>query len=75
MIILINFPFFSHKEEPTTPNVMQAFLPKSILGFRFWTFFLSIFEKGIYFSTKSYAKIDCELNALIFIFQRKKSLA
>jgi hypothetical protein len=54
---------------------MQAFLPKSILGFRFWTFFLSIFEKGIYFSTKSYAKTDCELNALIFIFQRKKSLA
>ena len=27
-------------------NLLQKNDPKSILGFRFWTFFLSIFEKG-----------------------------
>jgi len=33
------------------------FLHKSILGFRFWTFFLSIFEKGKYFCEKSEGKM------------------
>jgi hypothetical protein len=54
---------------------MQHFLHKSILGFRFWTFFLSIFEKGKYFCDKSYAKTGCEPFALIFIFKKKNLLA
>jgi hypothetical protein len=32
------------------------FLHKSILGFRFWTFFLSNFQKGIYFCAKTRAE-------------------
>jgi hypothetical protein len=53
-------------------SVMQRFLLKSISGFRFWTFFLSIFEKGKYFCAKSLAKMDSEHNALFSTFQRKK---
>ena len=35
---------------------IHGFLPKSILGFRFWTFFLSIFQKGKYFCAKTRAE-------------------
>jgi len=35
---------------------MQHFLHKSKSSFRFWTFFLSIFEKGKYFCVKTYAE-------------------
>jgi len=48
------------------------FLHKSILGFEKWTKKMSNFEKGIYFSEKSRAKIACEHNALICIFLQKK---
>jgi len=40
--------------------VWRDFLHKSILGFRFWTFFLSIFEKRIYFCAKSAPIFGCE---------------
>ena len=39
------------------------FFPKSQLGFRFWTFFLSIFEKGKHFPKNVVAKMTCEHNA------------
>jgi hypothetical protein len=54
---------------------MQWNLPKSILGFRFWTFFLSIFKKEKYFCEKSDAKYASHHNGLKCIFQRKKMSA
>ena len=52
---------------------MKKISPKSILGFRFWTFFLSIFEKGEYFWEKRIANIASEHNALNPVFPSKKS--
>jgi len=41
---------------------VKFFFPKSILGFRFWTFILSIFEKRIYFWEKNIQKTGSEHN-------------
>ena len=46
---------FSFENNGTAKKDLQIFLHKSILGFRFWTFFLSIFEKGKYFCVKRIA--------------------
>ena len=54
---------------------MQRFFPKSILGFRFWTFFLSIFENPKDFCAKSYAKHASYLYALKIKKSQKKVLA
>jgi hypothetical protein len=51
--------------------IRHRFLLKSILGFRFWTFFLSIFEKGKYFLIKNNGEIACEHKALKYNFQLK----
>ena len=44
------------KNENPRKSVLHNFFPKSISDFRFWTFFLSIFQNPKYFSTKKLAK-------------------
>jgi len=70
MIIKISVFIFS-----VYTRKMKKYCPKSILGFRFWTFFLSIFEKGKYFWEKRIAKLASEHNDVNSIFPSKKSLA
>jgi len=47
---------FIIKNENPKKSVLHNFFPKSISDFRFWTFFLSIFQNPKYFSTKKLAK-------------------
>jgi len=72
MIIIHHLLFLSFLKNQK--NAWRAFLLKSISAFRFWTFFLSIFEKGKYFWVKNRGKMPPEHNALFLFFMQKNVL-
>ena len=61
------FPSF-HSKHVFSSN----FLVNRFSSNRFWTFFLSIFQKPNWLLEKNYRKVTCDQNGLISIFRWKK---